>query len=389
MNKPKSTKGTKTAQETAQKADDQTVISKLMGEEIDLVQVEQLDNNLTAEQEKGVKEILKELNSYKEDIDVSSFGTQVDQASANTATSVLRTVRTSSAGEVGSVITNLIADLRGFTPENRKKGIFGLLQKAHAQVDKIINQFDNLDSNVNKVVKNLESHRLSLKNDLTVYAGIDRDLEGYCISARLYVIAGKRFIKEQERTTLTELYSIASRTGLQEDARRAKDFKDKLERLARRLHDMITMRVVNEQTRQEIDLQEENNNLLVDKIHTLITQTIPAWRNAMTIALGIQHARDAVKAVTAITDATNEMLKRNADNMKSTVIDITRQANRPVIDIETVAHINETLISAMKEVEVINTDAKKSRAEGEIRLEQFSKELKDAILEFARPEATT
>ena len=302
---------------------------------------------------------------------------------ADFSESALENVKTQDLGEVGDLITGVVTELRSFDA-TEEKGLFGFFKKSANKIDAMKTKYDKAENNVDKIVEALQKHQMQLMKDA---ATLDKMYElnlSYFKELTMYILAGKKKLKEVREGELAELVAKAQRTGFAEDAQAAKDLDAMCIRFEKKLHDLDLTRTIAMQTAPQIRLVQNNDTTMVEKIQTTIVNTIPLWKSQMVLALGIANSNEAVKAQTAVTDMTNELLKKNAQMLHTSTVEVARQSERGVADIETLKQTNESLIKTLDEVMQIQKDGRQKRLEAEQEMRRMESELKNKLLEIRR-----
>ena len=343
------------------------------------VQVE--DTPLSPEEQKMV-------NDFAEKIDITNsqmvlqYGAASQKKLSDFSETALSRVKTKDMGETGELITNLISELQGFDATTEQpKGIFGFFKKTSNSIEQLKTRYDSADKNVERIKAQLEDHQVTLMKDITM---LDKMYElnlVYFKELTMYILAGKKKLAEVRANDLKAAQEKAQRTQLPEDAQAARDLADLCDRFEKKLYDLELTRNVSIQMGPQIRLIQSNDTMMAEKIQTTIVNTIPLWKNQMVLALGIAHSQQAMQAERAVTDATNELLKKNAATLKQGTIEIAKESERGIVDIETLKHTNESLISTLDEVLQIQTDGAKKRQEAEQELRRIEGELKQKLLE--------
>ena len=299
---------------------------------------------------------------------------------ADFSQTALSKVQTRDLGEIGDMVTSLVVELKGMD-EPEKKGIAGLFRKAQVSAQEMKAKYGKAEANVDKIAAELDKHKLTLMKDVAVMDQMyEKNLE-YFKELTMYILAGQKKLAQERATTLVQLREKAQKSGLAEDAQAANDFENKCERFEKKLHDLELTRVISLQTAPQIRMIQNNDTLMMEKIQTSIMNTIPLWKNQMVLTLGIQDSQRAMEAQRKVTDMTNQLLQRNADMLKMATVETAREAERGIVDIETLKHTNESLISTLDEVLQIQTDGAKKRQEAEQELRRIEGELKQKLLE--------
>ena len=344
------------------------------------VQVE--DTPLSPEEQKMV-------NDFAEKIDITNsqmvlqYGAASQKKLSDFSETALSRVKTKDMGETGELITNLISELQGFDATTEQpKGIFGFFKKTSNSIEQLKTRYDSADKNVERIKAQLEDHQVTLMKDITM---LDKMYElnlVYFKELTMYILAGKKKLAEVRANDLKAAQEKAQRTQLPEDAQAARDLADLCDRFEKKLHDLELTRNVSIQMGPQIRLIQSNDTMMAEKIQTTIVNTIPLWKNQMVLALGIAHSQQAMQAERAVTDATNELLKKNAATLKQGTIEIAKESERGIVDIETLQQTNKQLIETLDELNKIRADGKAKRANAEQELGRIEGELRQKMLEI-------
>ena len=350
---------------------------------LDSGETPQIDTSmLTAEE-------LKQVDDFSKQIDVTdsaailNYGVGAQKKLADFSEKTLTSVRTRDMGEVGGMITDLVTELKGFDVDD-EKGFFGFFKKTANKATALKTRYDSVEKNVNKITSELEKHQVILLKDIDL---LDRmyDLNlAYFKELTMYILAGKKRLEEVRATDLVELQNKAAQSGLAEDAQAARDLAEKCDRFEKKLYDLELTRTVALQSGPQIRMVQSSDTVMAEKIQSTIVNTIPLWKNQMVIALGVEHASQAAKVEREVNDMTNELLRKNADKLKVATIEAAKEAERGIVDIETLKHTNAQLISTLDEVVKIQEDGKEKRRAAEAELVVIEKELKDKLMEASR-----
>lgn len=338
-------------------------------------------NTLTEEEQKAVHEFADKIDITDSNL-VLQYGVGAQKNIADFSEAALDSVRSKDLGEVGDMIGSLVAELRGFSATEEKKGFFAhLFNKTGRKIEELKARYDKANNNVDKITRELEGHQITLMKDVAVLDQMyDKNLD-YYKQLTMYILAGKEKLEKERTTTLVELRAKAAETGLAEDAQKANDYDAMCNRFEKKLHDLELTRMVSIQMAPQIRMLQNNDTLMSEKIQTSIVNTIPLWKSQMVIALGISHTQSAMEAQQAVTDMTNELLKKNADQLKTATIETAKESERSVVDIETLKHTNEQLITTLDEVMQIQEEGRTKRAAAEVELRRIEGELKQKLLE--------
>ena len=329
------------------------------------------------------------VSDFAEKIDVNNstivlqYGAACQKKIAAFSESALQSVRTKDLGEVGDAITDLVVELKSFSLEEEEKGgFFGLFKKATNQVEKMKARYDKAELNVEKIAGVLDGHQVQLMKDIAMLDKLYALNLTYFKELTMYILAGKKRLADVRSTTLEELKAKAQRSGLAEDAQAANDFAAMCDRFEKKLHDLELTRMVSIQMAPQIRMVQNNDALMAEKIQSTLVNTIPLWKNQMVLALGIAHSREAMEAQRAVTDMTNELLKKNADTLKMGTVEAAKESERGIVDLETLKYTNQQLISTLDEVVKIQEDGRAKRRAAEAELGRIEGELKQKLLDI-------
>ena len=334
---------------------------------------------LSPAEQKAVLEFAKQID-LTDSNQVLQYGVAAQKNIADFSETALNKVKTKDMGEIGDMVSSLLVELKTFD-EPEKKGFAGLFKKANTNVEIMKAKYGKAEENVDRIAGELEKHKLTLMKDVAVMDQMyDKNLE-YFKQLTMYILAGQKKLTEARATTLVQLRDKAAQTGLPEDAQAANDFENKCIRFEKKLHDLELTRVISLQTAPQIRMIQNNDQLMMEKIQTTIMNTIPLWKNQMVLSLGIQDSARAMQAQRMVTDMTNQLLQKNADMLKMATVETARESERGIVDIETLKHTNESLISTLDEVLQIQTEGAQKRREAEAELRKIEGELKQKLLE--------
>ena len=335
---------------------------------------------LSAEEQKQVQDFAKSIDLNNSQV-VLQYGAGAQKNIASFSESALSTVRTKDMGEVGNMISSLVVELKGFDAEEEKKGFLGLFRKGNKSVEMMKAKYNKVEANVDKIATQLEGHQITLMKDIAILDQMyDKNL-AYYKELTMYILAGQQCLADARNVKLVELRQKAQQSGLAEDAQRANDYDNMCLRFEKKLHDLELTRVISMQMAPQIRMIQNNDTLMTEKIQTSLVNTIPLWKSQMVLALGISHSQQAMEAQRQVTDMTNNLLKKNADMLKMATLETARESERAVVDIETLKHTNESLISTLDEVLQIQTEGAQKRREAEVELRKIEGELKQKLLE--------
>ena len=312
---------------------------------------------------------------------VMQYGAAAQKNIATFSENALSSVKTKDLGEVGDALSSLVVELKNFgQPE--KKGIAGLFQKKKNELEAMKASYSKAEVNVEKIVRMLENHQVVLMKDIAMFDQMYDLNTKYYKELTMYILAGKKRLEYLRTNDLEQLRKKAEQTGAQEDAQAYNDFMNLCSRFEKKLHDLELTRMISIQMGPQTRLLQNNDTQMLEKIQSSLVNTIPLWKSQMVLALGLEHGRQATAAQTAVTNMTNDLLKKNADMLKMGTIETAKEAERSVVSIETLQHTNQQLISTLDEVMKIQTEGAQKRKEAEVELGRIEGELKQKLLEL-------
>ena len=341
-----------------------------------------LDDSMLTEQEKAaVNEFAKKID-VRDTNQVLQYGAAAQKSVASFSESALANVRNKDMGEIGEDLSRLVVELKGFGAPEEKKGLAGLFKKTGNRIETMKAQYSKVESNVDKIAQNLESHQIALLKDVAMFDQMYELNLKYYKELTMYILAGKKRLVDVRAGELEELRKKAEQSGLAEDAQAYNDLVSMCDRFEKKLHDLELTRMVSIQMGPQTRLLQNNDTLMIEKIQSSLVNTIPLWKSQMVLALGMEHSRQATAAQNAVTEMTNELLKKNADTLKMGTIATAKEAERSVVDIETLQHTNEQLISTLDEVARIQKEGAAKRKAAEAELGRIEGELKQKLMEL-------
>ncbi|MBQ7463855.1 MAG: toxic anion resistance protein [Lachnospiraceae bacterium] len=363
---------------------------ELKGAKMDVLDVKVGDALTDAEQRLTPAE-QKQVDEFAEKIDITqtntilTYGAATQQKMADFSDKALDNVRSKDMGEVGNMLTSLVTELKGFDQE--EKGLKGFFNRQASKMTALKARYDKAEVNVNKIVDALQVHETKLLKDVaTLDKMYDMNLT-YFKELTMYILAGKKKLEEAEGKILPELQEKAERSGLPEDAQKARDYQEMCERFSKKITDLELTRTIAMQTAPQIRMIQASDVQMVDKIRSTVVNTIPLWKSQMVIALGIQNSTEAAKAQRAVTDITNKMLTANAEALKMATIETEKESQRGIVDLETLNKTNQSLISTFDEVMKIQAEGREKRALAEQEMSRMETELKNKLLEVRAKKA--
>ena len=330
------------------------------------------------------------VDAFVEKIDVTNsqqvlqYGAASQKKIGDFSETALSKVRTKDLGEVGDMVTDLIGELQRFDAAEESKGFLGFFKKKGVQIQQLKNRYDKAETNVDKIQSMLEQHQVTLLKDIAMLDKMyDLNMQ-YFKELSMYIIAGKKKLEIVRSTTLKEAMDKAQTTGLPEDAQAARDLSDMCERFEKKLYDLELTRNISLQMSPQIRLIQNNDNMMAEKIQSTIVNTIPLWKNQMVLALGLAHSKEAMEAQRAVTDMTNNLLKKNAEVLKMGTVETAKESQRGIVDLETLQQTNKSLIETLDELNKIQSEGRQKRAAAEQELTKIETELKEKMLEVSR-----
>ena len=343
-----------------------------------------LDENVLSEEERRqVKEFVNQIDLANSSA-VMNYGAGTQRKMADFSEKALESVRTKDMGEVGDMITGLVTQLKNFDVDEEAKGLKAFFKKSGNSLMSLKVKYSKVETNVNDITKELERHQITLMKDVDMLDRMYDQNLNYYKELTMYIMAGKQKLQEAKETTLKELQAKAEQSGLPEDAQAATDYAALIDRFEKKIYDLELTRTISMQTAPQIRMVQSSDTMMAEKIQSTIVNTIPLWKNQMVIALGVEHATEAAKAQREVSEMTNALLKKNADKLKVATIEAAKESERGIVDLETLKHTNETLISTLDEVLVIQTEGRAKRAAAEQELANMETELKDKLLDIAK-----
>lgn len=340
-----------------------------------------LDETFTPEELEQIKQFAGKIDVTNPD-HVMLYGADAQKKVSEFSDTILASVKNTDSGEVGDILTKLITELKGFDGvTDQPKGLAKLFFSAKKQMAAIQARYDVVSANVETIAGNLEQHQVQLLKDVAMFNQLyDKNLE-YFRELSMYIAAGEMRLAEVRATDLEALRKKAEETGDTMDAQAAKDLADQCDRFEKKIHDLKLTRQVALQMAPQIRMLQNNNALLVERIQSTLVNTLPLWKNQMVLAIGLQHSQQAMKAQKAVTDATNELLRKNAETLKQGTLATAKEAERGIIDLETLTKTNQDLIDTITEVKRIQDEGRAKRREAEKKLAEMEDELKRKMLE--------
>ncbi|MEE0865864.1 MAG: toxic anion resistance protein [Clostridia bacterium] len=344
--------------------------------------------SLTEEEKAAIEDFNKKID-VTDSTQVLQYGAKAQSKISQFSDSVLEGVKTRSTGEVGDLLANLVGEIKSFDSDiagDNKTFLGKLFNNAKKQVDTWIAKYSKIETNIDGIEKQLENHRLQMLKDIAIFDTMyEKNLE-YFKEISLYIIAGEKKLEELRNVELPKLRAQAQESGEQLDAQKVQDLENTINRFEKKIYDLKTTRIISIQMAPQIRLLQNNEAELVEKIQGSITNTIPLWKNQIVLALGINNAKQALGAQKAVTNLTNDMLKKNSEILKQGSIEIAEESERAIVDVETLQKTNRDIIETLDKVIEIHETGRAKRQEAEVELQNIEKELKDKMIEIKMPQ---
>ena len=341
---------------------------------------------LTPEEQKMVDDFAGQIDLTNTQA-VLQYGAGSQKKIADFSETALSNVRTKDMGEVGQLLTDVVAQLKDFDTEE-DKGFFGLFKKSGDKLNNLKGKYDKAEVNISKICDAMENHQVVLLKDVAVLDKLYQLNLNYFKELSMYILAGKKKLTQAKNVELPELLEKAQKSGLPEDTQAAKDFAAMCERFEKKIYDLELTRAISLQMAPQIRLIQSNDIAMSEKIQSTLVNTIPLWKSQMVIAIGLDHATDAAKAQRAVSDMTNELLKKNAEALKVATVETAKESERGIVDIETLKTTNQTLMTTLDEVMKIQEEGRARRQSAEEDLQRIENEMRDKLLEMSRASHT-
>jgi len=339
------------------------------------------ESTLTPEEKKMVDDFSNQIDLTKSN-QILQYGVGAQKKIADFSESALNNVKTKDLGEIGDMLSSVVTELKSFDADEEEKGFLGLFKKSSNKLTAMKAKYDKAEVNINKICETLESNQMQLLKDIAMLDKMYELNKTYFKELSMYILAGKKKLEKVQNEDLPALMEKSAASGLPEDAQAVNDLIAICNRFEKKLHDLELTRMVSIQMAPQIRLIQGNDTIMAEKIQSTIVNTIPLWKSQMVLAMGVTHSGQAAKAQREVTDMTNELLRKNAEILKTATIDTAKESERGVVDIETLRITNESLISTLDEVMRIQTEGRQKRKEAEIELNRIENELKNKLLEM-------
>ena len=341
------------------------------------------DANLTEEEKRMVNQFVDKIE-IKNSNSILQYGVGAQKKIADFSESALNNVRTKDLGEIGDMLSNVVHELKNFDESEEKKGILGLFKKGKNKISQMKAKYEKVEDNINKMCSTLESHQIQLLKDVAMLDKMYEINKVYFKELSMYILAGKKKLKKLENEELKKLQENAIRSGLPQDAQEVNDFISLCHRFEKKIHDLELTKMISLQMAPQIRLIQNNDSLMAEKIQSTIVNTIPLWKNQMILSLGVAHSSNAARVQNQVTNMTNELLRKNAEILKTSTIETAKESERGIVDIETLKITNESLISTLDEILKIQSEGRQKRKDAELELVNIEEQLKNKLLDFKR-----
>lgn len=344
---------------------------------------EKIKVTLTPEEQKMVNDFASQIDLTNTQL-ILQYGAGSQKKIAEFSETALNNVRTKDMGEIGQMLTDVVTELKNFDDVEEEKGFLGFFKKNKNKLESMKIKYDNAEQNINKICEAMEAHQITLLKDVAM---LDKMYElnlNYFKELSMYILAGKQKLEQARTQELPVLLAKAQQSGLPEDTQKAKDFTEMCNRFEKKIYDLELSRTVSLQMAPQIRLIQNNDTVMSDKIQSTLVNTIPLWKSQMVIAIGLNHATEAATAQREVSDMTNALLRKNAEQLKLATIETAKESERGIVDIETLQQTNQTLINTLDEVMRIQQDGREKRKHAEMQLQQIETELRQKLFEMSR-----
>lgn len=336
---------------------------------------------LTEEEQKMVDQFVEKIEISNSN-SILQYGVGAQNKISDFSQSALNDVRTKDLGEIGEMLSSVVLELKNFEEGEEKKGIFGLFKKGKDKISQMKVNYENVENNITKMCNVLEKHQIQLLKDIAMLDRMYEINKVYFKELYMYILAGKKKLQKLEKEELPKLQEKAKKSGNPQDAQELNDFIALCNRFEKKIHDLELTKMISLQMAPQIRLIQNNDTLMSEKIQSTIINTIPLWKSQIVLALGVAHASDAARVQREVTDMTNELLRKNAEILKTSTIETAKESERGIVDIETLRATNESLISTLDEILNIQTEGREKRREAEAELRNIEDQLKNKLINF-------
>ncbi|WP_195267128.1 toxic anion resistance protein [Eubacterium sp. 1001713B170207_170306_E7] len=341
------------------------------------------ENTLTPEERQMVENFSQQIELTNSNM-IMQYGAGAQKKIADFSETALDSVKSKDLGEIGNMLTNMVTELKSFDVQEEEKGFLGFFKKSANKITAMRAKYATAETNVNKISEILEGHQIQLMKDVAMLDKMYEVNKTYFKELSMYILAGKKKLLKTQNEDLPALVEKSKASGLPEDAQAANDLAAMCNRFEKKIHDLELTRMISLQMAPQIRLVQNNDILMAEKIQSSLVNTIPLWKSQMVLALGVVHSGQAAEAQRQVTDMTNELLKKNADTLKMATIETAKESERGIVDIETLKHTNESLISTFDEVLKIQAEGREKRQAAEVEMQKIESELKQKLLEIKK-----
>ena len=350
---------------------------KIIEEKKDIVE----EIELTEDEKKMIDQFVDKIEISNSNA-ILQYGVGAQKKISDFSQSALNEVKTKDLGEIGDILSKVVFQLKNFEEGEEKKGVFGFFKKGKDKVTQMKINYENAENNIDEMCNVLENHQVQLLKDIAMLDRMYDINRTYFKELCMYILAGKKKLKKLEDEEIPKLQEKAKQSNNPQDAQELNDFVALCNRFEKKIHDLELTKMISLQMAPQIRLIQNNDSLMAEKIQSTIINTIPLWKNQMVLSLGVAHATDAARVQREVTDMTNELLRKNAEILKSSTIETAKESERGIVDIETLRATNESLISTLDEILNIQTEGRQKRREAEIELRNIEEQLKDKLINF-------
>ncbi len=344
-----------------------------------------LNYDLLDEKEKeAINDFIAKVD-FSDTTTVLAYGSNAQKEIAQFSDDVLTNVRTKNTGDVGELLTDLVTEIKDFDSASNikeSKGLLGIFDSLKKRISRLLTKYDKVNNNIDKIEKKLEAHKVQMLKDIAIFDEMySKNLDSFKLLS-MYIIAGDMKLKELKEVELPKLQEEASKSGDQIDAQKVNDLAETISRFDKKLYDLKTTRIISIQMAPQIRMIQNNDSELVEKIQSSITNTIPLWKNQVVIALGLANAKSALNTQQAVSEITNEMLKKNSENLKQGTIEIAEESEKAIVDVETLKKTNSDIIETLDNIIRIHEEGAQKRSEAEVELQKIEQELKEKLVQI-------
>lgn len=340
---------------------------------------ENIETKLTPEEERVINDFVQKIDLNKSQ-QIMEYGIGVQKRLADFSETALSSVKTKDLGEVGDMLTKVVTEVQSFDMDEKEKKFLGFIRKPINKMVNMTNKYVSVESNINKMCESLENNQMQLMKDIAVMDKMYEHNQGFFKELSMYIEAGKRKLIDVRERELPALVAKSEMSRLPEDAQEVRDLMGVIDRFEKKIHDLELTRMVSIQMAPQIRLVQNNDAMMVEKIQMTIVNTIPLWKSQMVLALGINNSSHAIKAQKEVNDLTNNLLKKNADTLKMATIEVAKESEKGIVDIETLKHTNQSLLTTLDEVLKIQTEGREKRAMAEKELQKIEIDLRNKLI---------